>query len=68
MPTTPAAPSLIEKIRGKRTADITLPNESGEIDDRVLEDEERRTWNPLKRMAVRTKRLSQRAKRSTARR
>lgn len=67
MPSNPSAPTLIEKIRGKRTSDIALPNESGEIDDRVLEDEERRTWNPLKRLAVRSKRLSQRARRSARR-
>lgn len=29
------APSIIERLRGKRTKDIALPNETGEIDSRL---------------------------------
>jgi hypothetical protein len=63
-----ASPSLIERFRGKRTADIELPNESGEVDDRILADEESRTWNPLKRLAIRVQRVKQRTPKRSMRR
>lgn len=33
-------PSLLEKLRGKRTSDITLPNESGKVDARLNDPSE----------------------------
>jgi hypothetical protein len=60
--------TIVEKIRGKRTRDIALPNQSGEVDDRILEKTERESWNPLTRMTARAQRTAQRAKRATRRR
>lgn len=64
----PSGLSLYERVRNKRTKDIELPNESGETDDRILADQEQRSWNPLRRMGARVQRMSQRTKRQSRRR
>ncbi len=57
----PADLSLYERIRGKRMKDIELPNDTGEVDERILDDRMSKTKNPLTRIAIRTQRLRQRA-------
>ena len=57
----PANLSIVERIRGKRTRDIALPNDTDEVDDRILERQERSSLNPLKRLGVRVQRMKQRS-------
>jgi hypothetical protein len=53
--------SLVERIRGRRTKDIQLPNDTGKVDDRILAKREKSTANPLKRLGIGVQRLKQRA-------
>ena len=54
-------------IRGKRRGDIELPNESGEVDERLL-DLSDKSWNSMKRLASRVQRLKQRTPKRISRR
>lgn len=56
--------SLVERIRGRRTKDIQLPNDTGEVDDRILE-RQAKSANPLTRMTARMKQGQQKVRRTT---
>ena len=63
----PADLSIMERVKGRRTRDIALPNDTGEIDDRILEHRATKSRNPLARMGARMKQGQQKMKRVSRR-
>lgn len=56
----PADLSIMERLKGRRTRDIALPNDTGEVDDRILAARSK-SLNPLKRLGAQVQRAKQRA-------
>lgn len=59
----PSTPSLLERVRGKRTTDIELPNDTGDVDRRLQPRGRRRSPNLYADMGRKVQKMTRSVKR-----